>query len=256
VTSDDPDCAEFADTCWASSDFNSRSTCGARVQQFKRRNWDFYEIERFVDFTEGAGDWCPREMSYAIIMRDPIKRAASQMTANQQTIDDIRGWFRTPTVFRHRSGYIRSHIPYDNFFVRTLCGLDCFFLPPDALDGEHLETAKRQLAKFDAVLTADNLLTQLVQLEALTGWRGLQASATRVVHNNGCAKGGPQCARFAMSQADVRFLQEHNRLDLKLYDYAAEVAREKTTRLNHLALHTSIGEDALQVRRELHHRNP
>ena len=232
ATHDDADCSEREDSCWGASEFDSTGTCAARVQQLERHNWTFYEIERFVDFSEGAGDWCPQQFSYSMIVRDPIKRAASQMSANKQTVDDIRGWFDTPKVFTQRAGFITSHIPYDNFYVRTLCGLECFFLPPGAITAAHLEKAKQQLEQLDAVLMADDLLTQLIQVEALTGWRGLQESARRFVHNNGCARAGTNCTKWEMSPSAEEFLRSHNQLDFELYDYAADVASRKTIALS------------------------
>jgi len=230
-SADGPDCSELEDNCWASSAFGSKSTCAARMQQLSAHNWTFYEIERWIDFSEDAGDWCPEDLSYAIIMRHPLKRAASQMTANSQTIDDVKGWFEAPRVFNHREGFVYSHVSYDNFYVRTLCGIECFFLPPGTITETHLEEAKRRLEELDAVLIVEDLLTQLVQLESLTGWTGLHKFAGQVVHNDACADGGPECAKFFMTVKAEAFLRSHNQLDVELYQYAAGVASRKTAAL-------------------------
>mmetsp|Transcript_17383 Transcript_17383/g.47160 ORF Transcript_17383/g.47160 Transcript_17383/m.47160 type:complete len:319 (-) Transcript_17383:117-1073(-) len=228
---DHQDCSAPDDTCWASSAFDYKSTCAARVQQLNAHNWTFYEIERWIDFAEDAGDWCPEELSYAIIMRDPVKRAASQMTANKQTIDDIKGWFESPRVFNRREGFVSSHVSYDNFYVRTLCGVECFFLPPGAITEAHLEKAKKRLEELDAVLMVEDLLTQLVQLEALTGWKGLQSYSDQFIHNDGCIYGGSECAKFLMTGEAEAFLRSHNQLDVELYQYATGVASRKTDAL-------------------------
>jgi hypothetical protein len=222
-----PDCTMPEDSCWSSSAFGSKSTCAARMQQFNANHWTFYEIERWLDFADDAGDWCPEDLSYAIILRDPVKRAASQMSANHQTMDDIKGWFDSPVVFDRRQGFISSHVSYDNFYVRTLCGVECFFLPPGALSAEHLEKAKGRLEKLDAVLMVDDLLTHVVQLDAITNLTGLQDYSKYVVHNNACTYGGSDCAKFIMTEEDEAFLRSRNQLDVELYQHAAEVASRK-----------------------------
>ncbi|CAK0799674.1 unnamed protein product [Prorocentrum cordatum] len=238
----DADCATHDDWIWAKKSwewYDFDNTCSRRVKEIQENGWTFLEIERWVDFQDDSlhGDWCPEDAFYTMILRDPMERAQSQMYANMQSWASVRAWLAEGESWPTPYNYLHSHIPFDNFYVRTLCGRTCHFLEAGGITHAHLELAKSRLQQLDAVMTTEDLLTQLSQLTAITGWRpATKAQAGSVVHNTKCAAGTSrlatdECRAFALPPSAMEQMRDANRLDLELYEFAKQVAKQKTDAL-------------------------
>lgn len=227
------DCSLLEDTPWHQKDFeyfDKENTCDARTQMANTNGWKFEEIERNIEF-EG-GDICPASMSTAVIFRNPVDRIKSQMMANHHQWAQISDWLRYGTSdLEHAHSWFQSHVGYDNFYIRSFIGRD-FFLGTGKITRQHLEKAKQNLAKVDAVIDAADLLTQVVQLEALTGLEMQQMSSTQV-HNDGCVPYNdgtlkPECKSYVLPAEAEQQLKNINALDQEFYEYAQQLAKEKT----------------------------
>jgi hypothetical protein len=238
----DVDCATHDDWIWAKKSwdwYDRENTCSRRVQEIRENGWTFLEIERWVDFHDDSlhGDWCPEDAFYTMILRDPMERAQSQMYANMQSWAQVRAWLAEGESWPSPFNYVHSHIPFDNFYVRTLCGRTCHFLEAGGITRAHLALAKSRLEQLDAVMTTEDLLTQLSQLTAITGWRpATKAQAGSVVHNTKCAAGTSrlatdECRAFRLPADGMEQMRAANRLDLELYEFAKQVAKQKTDAL-------------------------
>lgn len=236
----DADCATHDDWIWADRSwrwYDLENTCSRRTSEIRQNKWTFLEIERWIDFQDDSihGDWCPEDAFYGMIMRDPIERAQSQMYANLQTWQEVRHWLGGREEWTNPQGYVRSHIPYDNYFVRTLCGRECHFLPPGEVTRAHLRKAKRRLEQLDMVMTVDDMLTQLPQLTVLTGWKpATQAEAEHVIHNSRCSTmriNMTECQAFHLPDNGREWMKAVNALDIELYEFAKTVAKQKTDAL-------------------------
>lgn len=222
------DCNQLTDGPWHHKDFtffDNENTCNARQKLNKDNGFNFEEIERHVDFS--GGDICPQDMTSAVIFRTPIARIKSQMMANQQTWDLVQNWLKKKEDLAHAHSFIATHIPYDNFYIRTFIERG-FFLGSGKITREHLEVAKRNLAKIDVVIDANNLLTQITQLEALAGSE-MQQSASKQIHNSNCVDTTkPQCTEYALPADAEKLLKEINALDQEFYEFACKLAKTKT----------------------------
>lgn len=226
----DIDCAEPGDMVWSAKtwDFFNENSCYERTYLVRSNNYTFHEIERWIDFRkEPYGDFCPSQLIYSIVIRDPVKRIQSQMAANRADFAQVSDWLQSGQAIPEPNGmlFMFSHVPYDNFYIRTLCGRDCYFLAPGQITREHLERAKAQLDQIDVVMIGEHFLTDLMQLEQAMGWH-VQEQAAVQVHNTGCVPPlvDPNCTRFSLQKDETEFLRRQNALDYEFYHYARALA--------------------------------
>jgi len=223
------DCSRPKDLPWGNYGswdfFDKQNTCSARVEDQHVQHWDFQEIERWVDFQNdtGVGDWCPKEFSYSIIMRHPLDRIKSQMHANKQSWNMISLFTSHPHP--GHSYFIQSYVPFDNFYTRVLGGRSAYLAEFGKVNDHHLEQAKKQLDQLDAVVDVENLLGDLIQIEELTGWKGLVDQSNHVVSDDSCHT----CKEYDLSEEQDLILRKWNQIDEKLFQYSKKVAKAKTS---------------------------
>ena len=127
-------------------------SCDERLAKQRREGLTWMGLERWVD----------REMCtnffYVTMLREPLDRMVSNVHQIWNTYpgrktnfswvkpEDIMSWV-TPgkSVFYYTEFMEVSTAAYDNFYIRTLCGADVFFLPAGSVTREHLEKAKEVL---------------------------------------------------------------------------------------------------------------
>merc|ERR1719313_1358905 len=108
--------------------FDNENTCTNRFRDQKFNGYDFQEIERWVDFNQDGsdvGDYCPDTFSYSTIIRNPLKRIASHMSAHEKTWDEVKLWLES-TEHPGPRDFIFSFVAVDNYFIRMLGGRDAF----------------------------------------------------------------------------------------------------------------------------------
>jgi hypothetical protein len=222
------DCTLGEDTPWHFKEFSyfdKQNTCAARHKMNMANNYTFEEVERHVDF-EG-GDICPDSMHTAVIFRSPVDRIKSQMSANMQTWDEVQEWIKNKEDLQHPHSFIKSHVPFDNFYIRSFIGRD-FFLGSGKITRKHLEKAKENLARVDAVIDVNDLFTQVTQMEALMHVE-LQQMTSAMVHNDGCVDTTEsECQKYALPEEGEKILKDMNALDYEFVEYARQVAKDKS----------------------------
>ena len=121
----------------------------------------------------------------------------------------------------------RSVASYDNLYVRSLVGSRAFLLPAGALTRGHLEVAKRRLRHFTVVISLEDFDLHRVQLRAFLGWNhtkplhAYNSHTTRHGHLKGTVPGN-----FTTRQ--LQQLRDANALDFELYQFALELAGNRT----------------------------
>lgn len=238
---EDADCVTVSDSPWHAKEFeffDRENTCAARAKMNQVNGYTFTEVERHVDFQSATvsgknGDICPNEMHSAVIFRRPLDRIQSHMMAHKVTINDVSKHIaRGITRMRKPSAFIRSWIPYDNFYIRTFIGRR-FFMGAGKITRDDLETAKKNLAKIDVVMDVEDLMSQAVQLELHTGWKIDSAQVSKQVHNDACWNNAAGCDKYKLSPSARAELQKRNALDEEFYRYAKSLAARKTLALLH-----------------------
>jgi hypothetical protein len=202
-------------------------TCQKRLKEMAEEDQglSFSCIERWLDY--GHGDWCPLNLTYTTIVRDPLKRMGTTMDMDYGNSESIAlqalkdGIAEMPNNRR----WLSSHIPFDNLMVRSLNGPDVFRLPLGNITEEHLEKAKRRLEQFDVVLAIPTLYTDMIQLHEMIGWPTWIVTAQKVYHSQRSAP------VFSVDFLD--FLTGLNKHDIELYNFGVELARQRTEK--HLA---------------------
>lgn len=95
-----------------------------------------------------AADFCP-DFAYLTVLRPPIDRTHSHMCERQV---GFRNWQQPPIAFFAVRKELR-----DNYYVRSLGGVDAWAAPEGELRARHLRAAARTLASFDVVMTLATL---------------------------------------------------------------------------------------------------
>eukprot|EP00929_Paragymnodinium_shiwhaense_P007918 TRINITY_DN111843_c0_g1_i1.p1 TRINITY_DN111843_c0_g1~~TRINITY_DN111843_c0_g1_i1.p1 ORF type:complete len:419 (+),score=76.14 TRINITY_DN111843_c0_g1_i1:77-1333(+) len=108
----------------------------------------------------------------------------------------------------------------DNFAVRSLSG--AYLVPPGGMTDEHLQLAKQRLAAMDVVLVLEDLADHLPQLEKILDWDVSRIDTSHKV--NSFRDGRPP----VLTDEERAFFGGINKLDYELYEYAKQVAVEKT----------------------------
>ena len=128
-------------------------SCDDRLAKQRRDGSTWMGLERWID-----SETCSN-FYYVTMLREPLDRMVSNVyqiwntyagrntNFSWVTPEDIMTWvspgkayFDYPTEFMEV-----STAAYDNFYIRTLCGADVFFLPAGSVTREHLEKAKNVL---------------------------------------------------------------------------------------------------------------
>lgn len=196
----------------------SNRTCEDRRTEMDVQQVTFSMLERWID--QDAGDWCPNDFVYTIIMRDPIARARTTIRMNLEGKEErVFGWL-TESNPAQRHGWLSSYAAYNDLVVRLLNGPEVMLMPRGALNASHLERAKQRLQDFDVVMTIPSLPSDWWQLVDKLGWRPTPNPFDAPVM---IARPPLQ----ASSQLQT-LLEEHNKLDLELYAFAVQLAEART----------------------------
>jgi len=191
-----------------SGDGNRKLSCEARAQYMTEHCIHFFAAERWLD-----SELCPDRFFYVTVLRDPIKRIESNCRYEYIQPPDALKWLTAETYLPEETRVYIGTAAVDNFYIRTLCGPDVFHLPYGSITRAHLETAKRRLAAFEAVLILEEYEKGIVQLERLVGWK---KPAKKDAHRS--FGSGDTSIKFSDDQRKI--LVEHNQLDIELYDFA------------------------------------
>jgi hypothetical protein len=210
---------------------NLQISCASRMAEMAKEGVTFSMIERWLNFAHG--DWCPNNFLYSIILREPVARAK---TTFRLTLRNDPGSLLRILTSSLRSNdsvpdnpWIYSHAAFSNLMVRTLNGPAVMALPIRALKSEHLQIAKDRLRRFDVVLAAPTLYTDIIQMKNLAGWE-FQEQRQVYTRNSGAGK---RTTNTNMTQELGRLLVEHNQLDQELYEFGVELARARTAAVFH-----------------------
>jgi len=189
-------------------DGNRKLSCAARAQYMTEHCIHFFAAERWLD-----SELCPGRFFYVTVLREPIKRIESNCRYEYVQPSDALKWLTAETYLPEETRVYIGTAAVDNFYIRTLCGPDVFHLPHGSITRAHLETAKRRLAAFEAVLILEEYEKGIVQLERLIGWK---KPAKKDAHRS--FGSGDTSIRF--SDEERKVLTDRNRLDVELYEFA------------------------------------
>lgn len=165
----------------------------------------------------GLHEHVPRPFTYITILRKPSRLVVSQ----------YRFVLRTPGHRHHElvtsermtlADYIRSGVSLemDNSQTRAISG--DLAVPYGACTEEMLERAKRNLDTCFAVAgLTERFEETLVLMHERFGWSRLRYVSANVA---------PQGGTMEMADEPMAMIEDHNRLDNALYDYAAERFQE------------------------------
>lgn len=184
---------------------------------------------------------CP-QFRYVTAMRDPVKRIVSNLLYDRYPPEKLMLWGRINSPGWAMSG--NSPI-VDNYYIRMLNGVETYFLPLKSINRSHLENAKKILSQFSAILILEDFNLTSQQLTHGLGWpkpkstvvynNTTQQLLERIEYRNYVNLIGREKALQPLTAEELAELRELNRLDTELFEFARELARNKTAEF--LAMH-------------------
>jgi len=215
-----------------------KDTCADRLKEMKQNKLSFSMIEREID--SKAGDWCPNDFLYTIIVRDPVKRAITTMEQNFKRNKELAKMkINEGLQGKTMKGFWVAHWPaFSDLMVRSLNGPDAMKLPIGGLNATHLQFAKQRLSEFHAVLAVPTLAADFVQLVDVLGWSPSNSMKQRERDWQPPPPGASRNEKKLLSEKNRttddeldRMLFKHNYWDRQLYSYGMELAKERTDAL-------------------------
>lgn len=207
--------------------------CSEKVHAMKKEQSTFTSIERpFVL----DNDWCPDDLLYVTIVREPIALMRSTLLNNHFDIEEVLALekgdepkmkysgclegsmeqFHVPKMNRREHGY--QH--FDNFVTRSLNGYEIYALPYGEITRSHLDNAKQVLSKFDLVLDLEHLDAEKAKLYKMMGWDDSVIAEAKNTHDS----------PFEWTIEQQTMLKKANWADLELYEYALFISNSSQPR--------------------------
>jgi len=148
-------------------------SCERRVQAFNaNQSVTWSHIER--EFNDR--DFCPGDFDYAMVVRDTLSLAQSEMNFRNFSVAQLQKCFtcieqrveQCDMMARDDNADLWKF--FDNFQVRALGGMDTWNLPPGGVLEEHYEKVKAKLERFYRVIPFETLAQNVSVLESSFGW--------------------------------------------------------------------------------------
>jgi hypothetical protein len=160
----------------------------------------------------GLHEFVPRSSTYITLMRNPVSRAIS---GYKNALHSPGHRFHEAVVSENLDleSYLRSGLALemDNSQMRAVVADAA--TPYGACTQEMLERAKRTLdERFSVVGIAERFDETLVMLRHVFGWSKLYYVVANVSPH--------RIPRSSVSAATIELIEEQNRFDIELYDYA------------------------------------
>lgn len=215
--SESTNCNSIGDSNWFQTPGNVRSCDERRVMGVNR---SYMSLERWID-----NSICTDDLLYATTLRDPLDRIISNLNYEAHKPDKVMEWVK-PGASQFNVSNVRGAVidsstaSYDNFFVRTLAGPDAFMLPAGAMTRQHLDIAKKRLARFTVIVPLDRFDDHSVQLSNGLGWNVTTVPSDGYNHN------AHEVNKFTDEQMAV--LKKQNALDSELFCYGKALAEERS----------------------------
>jgi len=200
------------------------TSCAARRHAFATHQWTFGMIEREIH----EDDICEGFM-YAVLLREPVRHVVSM--ANFEELDIARDLecIRTgalpcdgQTFSTSPTPPVHTWITFDNYQIRTLLGEDGLKIPPGQVTEEHARQVIAMLSKFDLVSFVEELGDATPRMLSDTlGW-----NTTSIPH----FKSGSSRSEQPISDQDLAYIEELNKMDRFVFDYFQQVPIEERGR--------------------------
>jgi len=169
----------------------------------------------------GLHEYFPQKATYITMLRDPVDRVMSHY------------YFvlRTPSHYLYEEvvsknmdleSYVRSGISQElgNWQVKAISGIERVIMGYDNVTCDTLEAAKRNLSShFIAVGLLEKFDESLLMFRRLLGWKNICYIRRNLGKRHGSEK--------QISAQARRVIEQHNDLDVQLYEYARELFEKK-----------------------------
>ena len=168
----------------------------------------------------------PKPLAHITILREPVSRIVSyyhyiKSSPTHYLHDHITNQNLSLKEFLA----CRPTAELDNLQVRYLCNQDCWFLPIGSCTEDMLDQAMENLANSFAVVGLIEQFDLTLSMTAQTfGWSNLSSPFINETPRSG--------QHGQVEASDIADIQSLNQLDLRLYEFAANLFSERAKALN------------------------
>ena len=149
---------------------------------------------------------------FMVVLRDPVERFCSAFF-HLQRIAPHQKYGRVPPS--SIEDYIFHQHEEQNVMVRFLCGL----IPGDTLEPSHLDEAVAELHKYDIFGLTEDMPETIRRVRSLVPTVVETMSRENINPN----READATYRSKLPEAIIRLIEQHNALDIALYDYASKL---------------------------------